>query len=59
MSETLQQLTDAFADWQAEDAKFTEKGNKAAGTRARKALLELGKLTKVRRAEISEAKTAE
>jgi hypothetical protein len=56
MSETIQQLADAFATWQAEDAKFTEKGNKAAGTRARKALLEIGKLTKVRRAEISEAK---
>ncbi len=56
MSETIQQLADAFATWQTEDAKFTEKGNKAAGTRARKALLEIGKLTKVRRAEISEAK---
>ena len=56
MSVTIQQLADAFAEWQAEDAKFTEKGNKAAGTRARKALLELGKLTKVRRGEISEAK---
>jgi hypothetical protein len=56
MSATIEQIKAAFELWQTEDAKFTEKGNKAAGTRARKALLELGKLTKVRRAEISEAK---
>ena len=56
MSATIEQINAAFADWQENDAKFTDKGNKAAGTRARKALLELGKLTKVRRAEISEAK---
>ena len=56
MSATIEQINAAFAEWQENDAKFTEKGNKAAGTRARKALLELGKLTKVRRAEISEAK---
>ena len=41
------------------DTKFTEKGNKAAGTRARKALMELTKLAKTRRAEISEAKAGE
>ncbi len=56
MSETIQQIADAFADWQLNDTKFTEKGNKAAGTRARKALMDLTKLAKVRRAEISEAK---
>ena len=56
MSATTEQINAIFAEWQENDAKFTEKGNKAAGTRARKALLELGKLTKVRRAEISEAK---
>jgi len=56
MSATIEQINAAFAEWQENDAKFTEKGNKAAGTRARKALLELGKLTKVRRAEITEAK---
>lgn len=53
---TVEQIVEAFNQWQAEDEKFTEKGNKAAGTRARKALLELGKLTKARRAEISETK---
>jgi hypothetical protein len=59
MSETIQQISEAFADWQANDAKFVEKGNKAAGTRARKALMELTKLAKTRRAEISEAKAGE
>ena len=56
MTTTKEQIVAAFESWQAEDEKFTEKNNKAAGTRARKLLLELGKLTKVRRAEISEAK---
>ena len=56
MSATIDDIKAAFEAWQTEDAKFTEKGNKAAGTRARKALLDLGKLTKVRRSEISEAK---
>lgn len=39
----------------AEFEKF-EKGNKTAGTRARKALLETGKLTKTLRAEIQNTK---
>lgn len=56
MSNTVDQIAQAFAAWREEDQKFSEKGNKAAGTRARKALLELGKLAKARRAEISEAK---
>ena len=37
--------------------KFTD-GNKAAGTRARKALAEIGKLTKLIRKEIQESKNA-
>jgi hypothetical protein len=53
---TTEQIVEVFEQWRAEDEKFTDKGNKAAGTRARKALLELGKLAKARRAEISEAK---
>jgi hypothetical protein len=57
MTETAQQIADAFATWQAEDEKFV-KGNSAAGTRARKALQEITKLAKSRRAEISEEKTA-
>lgn len=54
---TTDLIAEAFTAYIEENTKFTEKGNKAAGTRARKALLELGKLTKVRRTEISEAKT--
>ena len=56
MSTTTDQIAEAFTAFIEEDTKFTEKGNGAAGTRARKALLELTKLAKVRRAEISEAK---
>jgi hypothetical protein len=57
MSETVQQITDAVTAWQLEDEKFS-KGNGAAGTRARKALQEISKLVKVRRAEISEEKAS-
>lgn len=57
MTETAQQIADAFATWQIEDEKFV-KGNSAAGTRARKALQEITKLAKSRRLEISEEKTA-
>ena len=56
---TTDQITEAFNAFIEENTKFTEKGNKAAGTRARKALLELGKLTKVRRSEITEEKGVE
>ena len=59
MSATTDQIAETFTEWLENDTKFTTKGNKAAGTRARKALLELGKLTKVRRGEISEAKAGE
>ena len=37
-------------------SKFFDSGNKAAGTRARKALAEIGKLAKAIRKEIQEAK---
>lgn len=46
-----------FDTYVAENDKFTNKGVKAAGTRARKALAEIAKLTKERRKEIQEAKT--
>jgi hypothetical protein len=59
MSATTDQIAEAFTEWLENDTKFTSAGNKAAGTRARKALLTLGKLAKVRRAEISEAKAGE
>ena len=59
MTTTTNQIAETFTEWLENDTKFTEKGNKAAGTRARKALLELGKLTKVRRGEITVAKAGE
>jgi predicted dehydrogenase len=43
----------------AENDKFENKGNKAAGTRARKALAEFTKAAKERRKEIQDSKTAE
>ncbi|MEI6420846.1 MAG: hypothetical protein WCP55_01420 [Lentisphaerota bacterium] len=51
------QINEAVAAFIAEDAKFTA-GNSAAGTRARKALAELGKLVKARRNEITAEKNA-
>jgi hypothetical protein len=52
-----EQLEQQFAEFLAEDAKFTG-GNSAAGTRSRKALAELGKLVKARRNEITAEKNA-
>ena len=46
-----------LAAYEAEHEKF-EKGNNAAGTRARKALGELAKEVKARRNEITETKNA-
>jgi hypothetical protein len=57
MSDIHDKLTAAFETYQEENAKFSDKGVKAAGTRARKALLEIAKATKERRKEIQDAKT--
>lgn len=57
MSDTVSQIIAAFETWKQEDEKF-EKGNASAGTRSRKALQDIAKLAKVRRAEISEVKAA-
>lgn len=51
---TVEQIKAAYEAFVEENEKFVEKGNKAAGGRARKALMELAKLAKVRRAEILE-----
>jgi hypothetical protein len=56
MSTTVQ-INEAVAAFISEDTKFTA-GNSAAGTRARKALAELGKLVKARRNEITAEKNA-
>ena len=57
MSSTVEQLKEQFEAFLAEDAKFSA-GNAAAGTRARKALGELGKAVKARRNEITAEKNA-
>jgi hypothetical protein len=54
---TITLIKEAIEAWEKEDAKF-EGGNSAAGTRARKALAEVGKLIKQRRNEITETKNA-
>jgi len=57
MSNTVEHLKQHLDAFLAEDAKFTA-GNSAAGTRARKALAEVGKLVKARRNEITAEKNA-
>ena len=58
MSDIHDKLTAAWETYKVENDKFTSKGVKAAGTRARKALLEIAKATKERRKEIQEAKSS-
>ena len=57
MSNTVEELKAQFETFLAENAKF-EGGNSAAGTRARKALAEMGKAVKARRNEITAEKNA-
>jgi len=56
---THEQLLEQVEIYHAESQKFDEKFNKAAGTRARKALNEIGKLCKNRRKEIQDKKNTE
>ena len=51
-----EEIVQAFNSYMKESETFDEKGIKAAATRARKALADLGKLTKSRRSEIQEKK---
>ena len=55
---THEEIVEAYNKYLAEHATFEEKGVKAAATRARSALGDLGKLTKERRKEIIEKKNA-
>jgi hypothetical protein len=55
LHDSLVNLMDVYV---AESEKF-EGGNKAAGTRARKALAEIAKLCKERRAEIQTVKNSD
>jgi hypothetical protein len=56
MSDTHDKIVEALDAYLEENAKFDDKGNKAAGTRARKALMDLKKLATDRRKEIQEKK---
>ena len=58
MSQTHEQIMTEIQNYSAENQTFTEKGGKAAATRARKALASLSKLITARRKEIQEAKNA-
>ena len=55
---TVKELDIQYQTFSENVSKFSEAGNKAAGTRARKALAEIGKLTKAIRKEIQESKNA-
>jgi hypothetical protein len=55
MSKTGDQIAQLMQQFQEEDAKF-EGGNMSAGTRARKALMEIKKACDVRRKEIQSVK---
>lgn len=56
MSEVHNNILAQVEQYIQDNEKFSDKGNKAAGTRARKALMEIAKLCKDRRKEIQEAK---
>lgn len=58
MSDSKTLFNELVETYQQEMEKF-EDGNKSAGTRARKALMEISKLCKVIRTEIQEQKNAE
>ena len=57
MNELLAKIKELNAAWVADAEQQIEKGNKAAGTRARKASLELEKVLKeFRKASLEESK---
>jgi hypothetical protein len=58
MATIHQQILDQVDSYLNESAKFEDKGVKAAAARARKALGEIGKLSKARRAEIQDKKNS-
>jgi hypothetical protein len=55
---TQELLTRAYEQYLQENEKYANKGVKAAGTRARKALADVAKLCKQRRNEIQAEKNA-
>lgn len=58
-TQTHETLVSLFETYVKDNEKFVAKGNKAAGTRARKALAEFAKQAKERRKEIQDAKSTE
>lgn len=58
MTEIHLQIKKFFEEYLNENEKLESKGVKASAARARKALGELGKLTKARRAEIQDKKNS-
>ena len=57
MKELVDKIAEVYANFQKEAAAQVENGNKAAGTRARKASLEIEKLMKsFRKASLEAAK---
>ena len=55
--QSFEKIKELVASIEGDVAKFAEKGNKAAGTRARKSALELSKLFKeFRKVSVEEAK---
>ena len=53
-----EQIVASYEDYLKEHAAWEDKGVKAAAARARKALGEIGKLSKSRRAEIQDKKNS-
>jgi hypothetical protein len=53
-----EQIVASYEDYLKEHAAWEDKGVKAAAARARKALGEIGKLSKARRAEIQDKKNS-
>ena len=58
MSQNHDTISEQFAVYLSENAKFTEKGVKASAARARKALQEITKAIRERRKEITAEKEA-
>jgi hypothetical protein len=54
--QTFEEIKNLVAAAEADVAKFSDKGNKAAGTRVRQAMQELKKLAQQLRIEVQEAK---
>jgi len=58
MNDNIVSIEQNFKVFQEEIAKFVQKDNSSAGSRARKALLEVNKLSKVLRKQIQERKNS-